>query len=369
MNYRHSPTTIHLVKCSQLTLSSYFSCYLLSVVYLVLSCFVLLLSHRFAITMSPSAVSAGSSRRTLGRGIYVPTPTFFTATETVDVETVKKHTLRLANAGVAGLAVQGSNGEAVNLTHEERSTVTKATREALNANGFETMPLIVGCGAQSTYEAVSLCEQAAAAGGDYALILPPNYYVGLFNSTTIVDFFTEIADASPIPIIIYNYPGATPGVDLNSDVLVKLSAHPNIVGCKFTCGNTGKLGRVAAAVKASGDEFLCFSGSCDFTLSAMTNGAAGVIGGLANLAPRASIKVWDLGEKNAKEANETQAVVARGDWVAIQSGVIGVKTGLQEYFGYGGYARKPLPRPDEQERAKIRDDLKELMDFEKACSN
>lgn len=317
--------------------------------------------------MSPSAVPQ-SSRRALSRGIYVPTPTFFNASEAVDVDTIKSHAVRLAQASVSGLAVQGSNGEAVSLTHEERNTVTKATREALDANGFKDMPLIVGCGAQSTFEAISLCEQAAAAGGDYTLILPPNYYAGLFNSSSIVEFFTDVADASPIPIIIYNYPGATPGVDLNSDILTKLSAHPNIVGCKFTCGNTGKLGRVAAAVKASGEDFLCFSGSADFTLPAMANGAAGVIGGLANLAPRANVKLWALGEKKSQEANELQGIVGRGDWVAIQTGVIGVKTGLQEYFGYGGFARKPLPRPEGEERTKIREGLKELMELEKSLA-
>lgn len=323
--------------------------------------------------MSPSAYPSGavngSSPRPLARGIYVPTVVFFDpSTDQLDTKTVSKHAVRLAKAGVAGLAVQGSNGESVHLTHEERSTVTKTTRDALDAAGFTSMPLIVGCGAQSVVEAVSLCEQAAAAGGDYALILPPSYYCGLFTPSTIIDFFTGIADASPIPIIIYNYPGATPGVDINSDVLITLSQHANIIGCKFTCGNTGKLGRVASAVRKSGAEFLCFAGSTDFTLPSQAAGGAGVIGGMANLAPRASVKLFAMGEDKAQfhseEATTLQEVVGRGDWAMIKTGFVGVKAALGSYFGYGGFGRRPMPRPDEKETARLAAELKELMDLE-----
>lgn len=324
--------------------------------------------------MSPSAYPTGAvngsgAARPLARGIYVPTVAFFDQdNDQLDTKTISKHAVRLAKSGIAGLAVQGSNGEAVHLTHEERNIVTKTTRAALDVAGFQDMPLIVGCGAQSVIEAVSLCEQAANAGGDYALILPPSYYCGLFTSSTIIDFFTEVADASPIPVIIYNYPGATPGIDVNSDVLIGLSKHANIVGCKFTCGNTGKLARVAAAVRASGDEFLCFAGSTDFTLSSLAAGGAGVIGGMANLAPRASVRLFELGDDSktvhSTEAITLQEVIGRGDWAMIKTGVVGVKVGLQSYFGYGGFARRPMPRPVGEQAKKIADELKELVDLE-----
>lgn len=322
--------------------------------------------------MSPSAFSTngnGGSARPLTRGIYVPTVAFFhDETEELDTKIIGRHAVRLAKAGVAGIAVQGSNGEAVHLLHDERSTVTRTTRESLDAAGFTTMPLIVGCGAQSTFEAIRLCADAAAAGGDYALVLPPSYYGGLFDGTaTLLDFFTAVADASPIPLLIYNYPGATPGVDLNSDTLAALAKHPNIAGCKFTCGNTGKLGRVAAATKAAGDDFLCFSGSADFTLPALAAGGAGVIGGLGNVAPRACVRVFDVAEKEgvlSAEAVRLQEVVARGDWVAIQTGVVGVKVGLNAYASYGGFSRRPLPRPDAAKTKTIVDGLKELMELE-----
>lgn len=329
--------------------------------------------------MSPSAYTEAAApgerpSRPLARGIYVPTVAFFDPeTDELDVKTVSRHAVRLAKAGVAGLAVQGSNGEAAHLLHDERNAITKATRAALDAAGFAAMPLIVGCGAQSVVEAVSLCRQAAANGGDYALVLPPSYYAGLFDAATTVEgFFTAVADASPVPVIIYNYPGATPGIDINSDVLVRLSRHANIVGCKFTCGNTGKLGRVAAAVRKSGESFVCFAGSADFTLSAHTSGAAGVIGGLANVSPRANVRLWQLaeaGSDKAKEAAELQAVLAAGDWVAIQTGVVGVKAAMQAFFGYGGWARRPLPRPDEVKVKGIQEGMREMMEVEESLGD
>ncbi|KAL7813212.1 aldolase [Trichoderma aethiopicum] len=323
--------------------------------------------------MSPSAYTETAAigerpSRPLARGIYVPTVAFFDPeTDELDIKTVSRHAVRLAKAGVAGLAVQGSNGEAAHLLHDERNAITKATRAALDAAGFAAMPLVVGCGAQSVIEAVSLCRQAAAHGGDYALVLPPSYYAGLFDAATVESFFVAVADASPIPVIVYNYPGATPGIDINSDVLVRLSRHANIVGCKFTCGNTGKLGRVAAAVRKSGESFLCFAGSADFTLSAHASGAAGVIGGLANVSPRANVKLWQLAEAGADkatEATELQAVLAAGDWVAIQTGVVGVKAAMQAFFGYGGWARRPLPRPDEVKVKGIEEGMREMMEVE-----
>lgn len=310
-------------------------------------------------------------RRSLVPGIYVPTIAFFDpATDNVDVETTANHAVRLAKAGVAGITTQGSNGEAVHLSHKERNLVTSTTRKALDDAHFGYMPLIVGCGAQSTREAIELCEEAAAAGGDYALVLPPAYYQGLFSKDTVASFFRDVATASPIPILIYNYPGAVSGMDLNSDVIIDLAQHPNIVGCKLTCGNTGKLNRIAAATRAAtvsdpGSGFMCMGGSVDFTLQTLIGGGSGIIGGTANVAPKACVRLVELFEAGKyTEARRLQAIVARGDWAAIQGGIIGTKAGMMSHFGYGGYARKPLPRPNKEETNKWREAFEELVRLE-----
>lgn len=325
-------------------------------------------------TSSDAAVAGQGSQTTvarpLDRGVYVPTLAFFDpGTEQLDIETLRRHTLRLAAAGVTGIVVQGSNGEAVHLMADERSRMVKETRDCLDGGGFSWMPLLVGCGAQSTTETIALCRQAAADGGDYALVLPPSYYRDLFTETTVADFFTDVADASPIPVIIYNYPGATAGVDISSDLLIELSHHRNLVGCKFTCGNTGKLGRVAASVRSSGQQFLCFAGSADFVVASLAHGGAGLIGGLANIAPRSAVYLLKLAEAGERaEAARVQSVIADGDWVLIRTGLVGAKAALVNFFGYGGWARKPLPRPDKGQVARITEGLRKLIELEVSLS-
>lgn len=315
--------------------------------------------------------------RPLVPGVYVPTMCFFSeTTEDVDTATIAAHAVRLARTGVTGLATQGSNGEAVHLTHAERALVTATTRKALNDAGFAAMPLIVGCGAQSVRETVLLCSEAWGAGGDYALVLPPAYYAGLFKPAmgTVVEFFGAVADASPIPIVIYNFPGAVGGMDLSSDVIVKLSQHPNIVGVKLTCGNTGKLARVAAATKKLSKnynpqqpEFLVLGGSADFTVQSLIAGGHGILAGLANIAPKTCLKTMELfSSGNFAEAQEMQEVVAAGDWTAIQGGVVGTKEGLRAWTGYGGYCRSPLPKPSADQTQAWKEGFRDLVVLEKS---
>ncbi|KAI0816123.1 mitochondrial putative 4-hydroxy-2-oxoglutarate aldolase [Xylaria sp. FL0064] len=317
--------------------------------------------------------------RSLVPGVYVPTLCFFDPdTENIDTNAIASHTVRLAQAGVTGIATQGSNGEAVHLTHSERELVTATTRSALDGAGFSHIPVIVGCGAQSVRETVELCCQAAEAGGDYALVLPPSYYATLFtpSSETILKYFTEVADASAIPIIVYNYPGAVNGMDLSSDVILSLAQHPRIVGVKLTCGNTGKLNRIASAVRNStttknsrdfgSPDFLVLAGSADFTIQSLIAGGHGILAGLANIAPRACIRTFELyKEGKMAEAQKMQEIVSRGDWTAIRGGVVGVKSGLQSWMGYGGFTRSPLPRPTSEQSKEWKEGYRELMTLEK----
>ncbi|PVH87286.1 mitochondrial putative 4-hydroxy-2-oxoglutarate aldolase [Cadophora sp. DSE1049] len=315
--------------------------------------------------------------RPLVPGVYVPTVCFFDpVTEDLDTATIGTHAVRLAKAGVTGLTTQGSNGEAVHLTHSERQTVTQTTRSALNAAGFSHLPVLVGCGAQSVRETIQYCREAYAAGGDYALILPPSYYAPLFSpaSASVIEFFNAVADQSPIPLLIYNYPGAVSGMDLSSDVIIQLSAHPNIVGVKLTCGNTGKLNRIVAATKgakphplSSSPPFLVLGGSADFTLQSLIGGGHGILAGLANIAPKACIEIVRLyREGKLAEAQKMQEVVARGDWTAIQGGIVSTKAGMESWLGYGGYARSPLPHPTSNESSKWKEGFRELVALEKS---
>ena len=301
----------------------------------------------------------------LAPGIYVPTVAFFTPEDEIDVAATRKHTIRLAAAGAAGLVTHGSNGEAVHLDAAERLLVTRTTRAALDEAGFTSMPLIVGCGAQSTRETVKLCLQAKAAGGTHVLILPPAYYGSLLSRRLILEHFRTVADRSPLPVLVYNFPAACGGLDLDSDLIVELAGHANIVGVKLTCGNTGKLARVVAATASTG--FRTFGGSVDFTLQTLAVGGHGIIGGLGNLAPRTCVELLRLGCQGEKkeQAQRLQAIAARGDWVAIKGGFVSVKAGLEKYYGYGGEPRSPCAFPEGEELSRLEEGFRELVETER----
>ncbi|KAJ5140766.1 hypothetical protein N7448_004174 [Penicillium atrosanguineum] len=310
------------------------------------------------------STNGSAKRNTLTPGFYVPTVAFFKPDEEVDLAATEKHAAYLAHSGVTGLVAQGSNGEAVHLDREERNAITAATRRAVDAAGYPTMPVIAGTGAASTRETIQLSKDAGANGADAVLVLPPSYYKGLVNTEALHAHFIAVADASPVPVLIYNFPGASSGLDLSSDDILTLSKHPNILGCKLTCGNTGKLARVAAGSKA---EFLTFGGSADFTLQTMIAGGDGIIGGTANLIPRSCVRLLDF-YRNGKveEAQKLQSVVARADWVAINRGFIAVKSGLQSYRGYGGLPRRPCVAPSNATTATIQEEFREGMEMERA---
>ncbi|KAK2601642.1 hypothetical protein QQS21_004792 [Conoideocrella luteorostrata] len=296
-------------------------------------------------------------------GVYVPTVAFFKPDDSIDAEVTKSHARRLVAAGVAGLVTHGSNGEAVHLDHTERKLITRLTRTALEEAGRAQLPIIVGCGAQSTRETIQLCRDAGESGGSHALILPPSYYGSLLNTDLIIEHFRAVADASPVPLLIYNFPAPCGGLDLSSDTILTLAKHPNIVGVKLTCGNTGKLARIVAGTK--GTSFRTYGGSADFTIQTLSVGGHGVIAGLANISPSACnevVRLWTSGK--VEEAVELQGIVARGDWAAIKGGFISVKAALQRYHGYGGQPRKPCTLLEGKSLEAQMAEFQELVDLE-----
>ncbi|GAB0133807.1 hypothetical protein EsDP_00002201 [Epichloe bromicola] len=312
------------------------------------------------------------ARRALPCGIYAPIMTFFhPETEDLDIPTIKKHAKRLIRDGLVGLVTMGSNGEAVHCTREEKLAVTKATREALDEAGFTSTPIILGATEGSVRGTVELSKLGADAGADYALLLPPSYYrAPQIDQESIVDYFTAVANASPLPVIVYNYPGAVSGIDLDSDVLIRLGHHPYIVGTKFTCGNTGKLTRVSLGTDAKtpsreGSGYMAFGGMCDFTLQTLASGGSGIIAGGANVMPKMCVRVWNLyAEGKRDEAEALQKILSRGDWPLTKYGIAGTKHAIQMYHGYGGYPRRPLERLDNARLRLIEDGILEAMEME-----
>lgn len=313
----------------------------------------------------------------IATGIIAPIQVFFhQETEELDIETIGKHAVRLARAGVAGIATNGSNGEAVYLSTEERATVTITTRQALDAAGFSYVSIMVGASDQSVIGTLKLCRDAAASGGDTALVMVPSFFKWAMDSAAIERYFQQVADKSPLPIVIYNYPAAVAGIDLDSELMERLASHPNIIGIKFTCGNVGKLARVARATQAVSDAhlvvegtspFFAYAGIADFILPSVVVGGSGAVVGAANVFPRACVNVYQLAIKGRyEEAREAQQQLAQADWSLTKRAIPGFKAILQNYHGYGGVPRQPMAALTREEASQLCEEIKWMMDIELA---
>jgi len=312
-------------------------------------------------------------RNPLRPGIYSPVMTFFDPeTEDLNIPTIRKHVVRLCDAGLVGIITMGSNGEAVHLSEEEKVIITREARSALDEAGYSHIPLMVGASENSIRGTVNLCNLLHEAGGEYALLVPPSYYRYAMDEAALYEYFTSVADGSKIPIVLYNYPGAVAGIDMDSDLMIKLARHPNIIGTKFTCGNTGKLTRVALATnavtcKSQGSGYMAFGGMADFTMQTAASGGSGIIAGGANVLPKVCVKVWNLwAESKYDEAIALQKALSKGDWVLTKAAIPGTKSAIESYYGYGGYPRRPLKRLSEEKVKEIAEGIREVMEIEKA---
>lgn len=282
-------------------------------------------------------------------GIYPPVPTFFDAAEALDLDTLRRHVARLAAAGITGFVVLGSNGEAVHLDDAERGPVIAAARTAAG----DRAQVLAGVGALSTRATIANCHQAAAAGADVALVLPPSHYRGAMTAAALKGHYLAVADASPLPIAIYNMPANTAGIDLDAETIVALSIHPNIIALKDSGGNVAKLAQVAAEAR---EDFRVLAGSASFLLPTLLIGGTGAIAALANVAPRACLRLVELWEaRQLDEARALQArLVAPNSAVTSDFGVPGLKAALQLVAGYGGVPRRPLLPLGDADRGRLR---------------
>ncbi|KAM0787795.1 hypothetical protein ACM66B_003849 [Microbotryomycetes sp. NB124-2] len=304
-------------------------------------------------------------------GVYAPVNTFFDPeTEDLDIETFKRHALYIAQSGV-GLVVGGSMGEAHHLTRQERKQLLVAARKVLDDNSL-TVQLIAGTGGNSTRETIELTKDAAEAGADSAMVITPGYFAGALSPKALKTFFVDVAKASPIPVIIYNYPGASSGIDLNSDLIAEIAkAAPNVKGVKLTCGSVGKLSRVVSLR----DDFTVLGGFVDFLAPSVILGSAGCITGLANVAPKSCRKLYELAYSGFKgnaadlaAAARLQELVSAGDWTMQKGGINGTKDVLQRLHGYGGKPRRPILSYEEEGKdgQRLLDELQGLLEYEKS---
>jgi 4-hydroxy-tetrahydrodipicolinate synthase len=178
--------------------------------------------------------------------------------------------------GSSALVPVGTTGESATLSHEEHQRVTELCIEIAAGR----VPVIAGCGSNSTAEALRLIRHAQGAGADAALVVTP--YYNKPSQAGLVAHFTALAEASPLPIIIYNIPGRSV-IDMSVETMAHLAKLPTIIGVKDATGN---LTRVSAQREQCGKDFIQLSGNDETALGFMAMGGAGCISVTANVAPR-----------------------------------------------------------------------------------
>jgi 4-hydroxy-2-oxoglutarate aldolase len=169
-------------------------------------------------------------------GIFPPITTPFYPTGEVYYKKLESNVERYSRTPVAGIVVQGSTGEAILLSDQERCDVLKAAMAAAAPQKV----MIAGVGTESAIETLRLAEHAAALGYDAALIRTPHYYKKQMRPDNLLAFYRTVADQSPLPVIIYNFPQAT-GYDIPAEVVIGLAEHPNIAAIKESSGNLDKV--------------------------------------------------------------------------------------------------------------------------------
>jgi 4-hydroxy-2-oxoglutarate aldolase len=228
----------------------------------------------------------GHSEYSFAPGIHVPSLTWFKndKTQEIDWDVQEKHFEFLISNGLHGIVIAGTNGEAATLSSEEKMQLVQKARKTAQRLGRGDLPITIGGVAGCTRDTIRQTKEAKEAGATAFLALVPSYFHFAMNQEAMVSFFQELADDSPIPIVIYNFPGVVAGLDINSEMLDILGKHKNIVAVKLTCGGIAKVARISASFKKS--EFVALAGQSDWLIPALSVGGVGTITGVANLYPK-----------------------------------------------------------------------------------
>lgn len=174
------------------------------------------------------------------KGVFVPSPTFFRPSgddslePAVDIDTQISHSIFLARAGITGIVLLGSTGEAIHLSAKERFDLVAGVRRGLDDAGFPNYPLMAGVLTSGGVEdTLAWLADYARAGAQWGLVLAPGYFGSAASQENLWKWYGVVAELSPIPVLVYNYPGVTNQLVVLPETYTKLASHPNIVGCKM----------------------------------------------------------------------------------------------------------------------------------------
>jgi len=269
-------------------------------------------------------------------GILPPIITPFDDSGEIDWTALDANLERWNETGLAGYVVAGSNGESASLTCDEVAALTERVR----LRALPQQQVIAGTGRQSTRETIALTRAAAAAGADLVLVMTPSFFAEQMGGPALVEHYQRVADASPVPVLLYNVPKYT-HVNMAPATVAALAQHPNIVGLKDSSGNiTQMIGLLSVCPR----DFSLLVGNGGAFLSAVALGACGAVLALANVAPRECVRVYELIDSGEAAAAQELAfrLVPVNTAVTVTYGVPGLKAALTQLGYRGGVPRLPL---------------------------
>ena len=280
-------------------------------------------------------------------GVFAPMVTPFEK-DAVRLDWLKGNIQKMNETGIGGYLALGSNGEFMSLSEEEQIGVV----ETFSANrGGKT--LLVNVSRESSAETIRFLKRLQGLAFDYISVLPPHYFAKNITDQVMERYFLEVAEASPVPVLVYNAPGFASGVNVKPAVLGKVAAHPNIVGMK----DSSPSGIVSFLAETRHlDDFCVMAGSADFFYTALLYGASGGIVSLANYLPQLSCKLYDAflrGDAEAATALHFQ-IFGLNRKVSGSYGVAGVKAAMDVTGFGGGEPRSPLIPITAEQKAAIK---------------
>ena len=286
------------------------------------------------------------------RGVLLPIPTPFDSAGEIDRSAIRSNIQKWNSTGIRGYVVLGSTGERVNLDETEYLQVIAAARDAVPA-GPDGPLFIVGAGQQSTQGTISEIKRVAAAVPvDAVLVITPHFYRSAITQPALIDHYREVADNSPVPLLLYSMPALT-GIKIDPETTARLSEHENIAGIKDSSADIGELKKTVELVRK---DFAVLTGNGTVFHEGLRSGACGGILAVGCVAPALCLAIFAAVEAGEIErGGRLQAALSPlAAAVTVRFGIGGLKAAL-EMRGYaGGPARAPLSAPDEAAREEIR---------------
>jgi 4-hydroxy-2-oxoglutarate aldolase len=287
-------------------------------------------------------------------GVFPALTTPYREDGLVALDRFKSNIARYNRTGLAGYVVLGSTGESVLLSSAEGESLLAAAKEAAAPGKM----LIAGTGAESTAATIEKTKRAAAFGFQVALVKTPYYYKPVYNAEVYLRHYRSVADASPIPVLLYSVPVYT-GVSLETPEIVALSEHPNIIGMKDSSGMIQRIVEVSGQASAG---FQMLTGAAGVLYPALVSGAKGAILALASALPEQCVALYDLWKQGrADDARVLQQQLAAATKAVVTAGGIpGVKYAMDLRGYHGGAPRLPLLPPSAEQKRRIEQIVSQL---------